>query len=218
MPACSTGSTPENATLELLRGSACSARHGADLIAALETWQPAGVPAFRSAGGSRHLSERRAVPLRRLSTPGCFTLVPAQTATRCPDHARSASVSPSTSTPHEDFRACLDAGMTAAAGWFFTVAERRAGRERSVRDRRTSCGCSTWSASNADIREIEDALKLDVAISYKLLRYINSAGFRPVLRDPVVPARRQHARLRQAQPLAVTAAGDGQQGPDGARA
>jgi EAL and modified HD-GYP domain-containing signal transduction protein len=30
---------------------------------------------------------------------------------------------------------------------------------------------------NAEVKEIENVLKQDVALSYKLLRYINSAGF-----------------------------------------
>jgi c-di-GMP-related signal transduction protein len=66
--------------------------------------------------------------------------------------------------------------MTAAAGWFFTSpssAPAKAlnpGQANIVR-------VLNLVRSNAEIREIEAALKQDVAISYKLLRYINTAGF-----------------------------------------
>ncbi|MBA3995767.1 MAG: histidine kinase [Candidatus Accumulibacter sp.] len=76
----------------------------------------------------------------------------------------------------QDFQACLDAGMNAAASWFFkhpTAAPAKAlspGQAQIVR-------VLNLVRHNADIKEIEAALKLDVALSYKLLRYINSAGF-----------------------------------------
>jgi len=74
------------------------------------------------------------------------------------------------------FQACLDAGMTAAASWFFkhpTGAPAKAlnpGQAQIVR-------VINLVRRNADVKEIETALKQDVALSYKLLRYINSAGF-----------------------------------------
>ena len=74
------------------------------------------------------------------------------------------------------FQACLDAGVNAAASWFFThptKAPARAlnpGQAQIVR-------VLNLVRKNADVKEIEAALKQDVALSYKLLRYINSAGF-----------------------------------------
>ena len=74
------------------------------------------------------------------------------------------------------FQSCLDAGLSAAASWFFKHQKRapaktlNAGQAQIVR-------VLNLVRKNADIREIEAALKLDVALSYKLLRYINSAGF-----------------------------------------
>jgi hypothetical protein len=77
MRACSTGSTPENATIEL-PAAALLGPQGPDLIAALQTWQPtvclhfdpqaaqAWRPACRTASSA--------------STPARFTLVPTQAA------------------------------------------------------------------------------------------------------------------------------------------
>jgi EAL and modified HD-GYP domain-containing signal transduction protein len=74
------------------------------------------------------------------------------------------------------FQACLDAGVNAAATWFFkrpTKAPAKTlnpGQAQIVR-------VLNLVRKNADVKEIETALKHDVALSYKLLRYINSAGF-----------------------------------------
>jgi EAL and modified HD-GYP domain-containing signal transduction protein len=74
------------------------------------------------------------------------------------------------------FQACLDAGVNAAASWFFkTPAKAPAkalnpGQAQIIR-------VLNLVRKNAEIREIEAALKQDVTLSYKLLRYINSAGF-----------------------------------------
>ena len=74
------------------------------------------------------------------------------------------------------FQACLNSGMSAAASWFFKHQKRpqaktlNAGQAQIVR-------VLNLVRKNADVKEIEAALKQDVALSYKLLRYINSAGF-----------------------------------------
>lgn len=164
-------STPENAAIELPAASLVG-NDGPDLIAALQTWQPtvclhfdpevaqalsAGVP-FRFIGFDK----------RRFSVPQ-LKLLAARTRT----YGMGIAINVETT---EDFRACLDAGMTAAAGWFFTSptsAPARAlnpGQANIVR-------VLNLVRANAGIQEIEAALKQDVAISYKLLRYINSAGF-----------------------------------------
>lgn len=76
----------------------------------------------------------------------------------------------------QGFQACLDAGVNAAASWFFkhpTVAKAKAlnpGQAQIIR-------VLNLVRKNAEVKEIEAALKQDVALSYKLLRYINSAGF-----------------------------------------
>lgn len=73
------------------------------------------------------------------------------------------------------FDACINKGFGGAAGWFFlkgvTPAKKlNPGQAQTIR-------LLNLVRANADIKEIEAALKLDVALSVKLLRYINSAGF-----------------------------------------
>ena len=74
------------------------------------------------------------------------------------------------------FQACLDAGVVAAASWFFkrpgvAPAKRiNPGQAQIIR-------LLNLVRNNADVKDIEAALKQDVTLSYKLLRYINSAGF-----------------------------------------
>lgn len=74
------------------------------------------------------------------------------------------------------FQACLDAGVNAAASWFFkrpTQAPAKALNPAQAQIIRVL----NLVRKNAEVRDIEAALKQDVALSYKLLRYINSAGF-----------------------------------------
>lgn len=74
------------------------------------------------------------------------------------------------------FQSCLDAGVNAAASWFFRHPTRtpakalNPGQAQIIR-------VLNLVRKNAEVKEIEAALKQDVALSYKLLRYINSAGF-----------------------------------------
>jgi EAL and modified HD-GYP domain-containing signal transduction protein len=77
-----------------------------------------------------------------------------------------------------DIKAFADAmehGYAGATGWFFLrgrpMAEKlNPGHAQIVR-------VLNLVRRNAEVKEIETALKQDVALSYKLLRYINSAGF-----------------------------------------
>ena len=73
------------------------------------------------------------------------------------------------------FREAVDAGFDGASGWFFLhgnppAKELSPGHAQIVR-------LLNLVRNNAEIRSIEAVLKQDVALSYKLLRYINSAGF-----------------------------------------
>ena len=74
------------------------------------------------------------------------------------------------------FQGCLDAGVNAAASWFFKRPDKapakalNPGQAQIIR-------VLNLVRKNAEVKEIEAALKQDVALSYKLLRYINSAGF-----------------------------------------
>ena len=74
------------------------------------------------------------------------------------------------------FQSCLDAGVNAASSWFFKTPSNtpakalNPGQAQIIR-------VLNLVRKNAEIKEIEAALKQDVTLSYKLLRYINSAGF-----------------------------------------
>lgn len=75
------------------------------------------------------------------------------------------------------FQACLEAGVNAASGWFFKHMVKPAASKSLNPSHAHIIQVLNLVRKNADIREIETALKQDVALSYKLLRYINSAGF-----------------------------------------
>ena len=73
------------------------------------------------------------------------------------------------------FDAAIAGGFAGATGWFFLNGGPKAhrlspGHAQIVR-------VLNLVRHDAEIKEIEAALKQDVALSYKLLRYINSAGF-----------------------------------------
>ncbi|MCW0202199.1 MAG: HDOD domain-containing protein [Rhodanobacter thiooxydans] len=73
------------------------------------------------------------------------------------------------------FDAAVKAGYGGATGWFFkanqTTAKKLAPAHAQI------VRVLNLVRRNADPKQIEDALKQDVALSFKLLRYINSAGF-----------------------------------------
>ena len=73
------------------------------------------------------------------------------------------------------FQNAIRSGFDGASGWFFLAGNQppkalSPGHAQIVR-------LLNLVRHDADIREIEALLKQDVAISYKLLRFINSAGF-----------------------------------------
>ncbi len=74
------------------------------------------------------------------------------------------------------FRACLDAGLAAAASWFFKHPGIPVGKALNPGQAQI-VRVLNLVRKNADVKDVEAALKQDVALSYKLLRYINSAGF-----------------------------------------
>ena len=91
--------------------------------------------------------------------------------------ARAPGIAVATNVYDEkSFQNCLDAGVNAAATWYFK-------HPTSPRTKTLSPGQAqivrvlNLVRKNADVKDIETALKHDVALSYKLLRYINSAGF-----------------------------------------
>lgn len=73
------------------------------------------------------------------------------------------------------FDQAMDGGYSGAAGWFFlrgapVTDKLNPGHAQIVR-------VLNLVRRNAEVKDIEVALKQDVSLSYKLLRYINSAGF-----------------------------------------
>ncbi len=76
---------------------------------------------------------------------------------------------------HQHFAEVIAAGYSGAAGWFFLkgmpISDKlNASHGQIVR-------VLNLVRHNAEVKDIEAALKQDVTLSYKLLRYINSAGF-----------------------------------------
>ena len=76
----------------------------------------------------------------------------------------------------QEFKACLDAGVSAAAGWFVKQPASTPAKQLNASQAHI-VRVLNLVRKNADVKEVEAALKQDVALSYKLLRYINSAGF-----------------------------------------
>jgi hypothetical protein len=75
----------------------------------------------------------------------------------------------------QDFDEAMDHGYSGASGWFFlkgmpVSSKLDASHGQIVR-------VLNLVRKNAEIKEVEAALKQDVTLSFKLLRYINSAGF-----------------------------------------
>ncbi len=73
------------------------------------------------------------------------------------------------------FKQAIANGYDGASGWFFlndapSTKELAANHAQIIR-------LLNLVRNNGEIREIENVLKMDVALSYKLLRYINSPGF-----------------------------------------
>ncbi|MDR0440051.1 MAG: HDOD domain-containing protein, partial [Candidatus Accumulibacter sp.] len=74
------------------------------------------------------------------------------------------------------FDDCINAGLNAAASWFFKEPSEMQGKAVNPAQAQI-IRIMNLVRKNAEIKEVEAALKQDVTLSYKLLRYINSAGF-----------------------------------------
>ncbi|MCL2161278.1 MAG: HDOD domain-containing protein [Betaproteobacteria bacterium] len=73
------------------------------------------------------------------------------------------------------FRQAIVSGYDGASGWFF-LNDRPATKELAANHAQI-IRLLNLVRNDGEIREIENVLKQDVALSYKLLRYINSPGF-----------------------------------------
>ena len=162
---------PANATLEIHSPSLIDPNAG-DFIAALKTTQTSLCLIF---DGQAQASISTRVPFRFIAfdaqryTPEQLQIL----ATKTQPYGIGVAYNVGNEA---SFQACLNSGMSAAASWFFKHQTRpqaktlNAGQAQIVR-------VLNLVRKNAEVKEIEAALKQDVALSYKLLRYINSAGF-----------------------------------------
>ncbi|WP_157669990.1 EAL and HDOD domain-containing protein [Chitinibacter sp. GC72] len=76
----------------------------------------------------------------------------------------------------EEFKQCLDIGMDCFQGYYFAHPVTLSAKVINP-GYANILNLLNMLRNNAEIRDIENALKRDVALSFKLLRYINSAGF-----------------------------------------
>ncbi|GAB3264929.1 EAL and HDOD domain-containing protein [Chitinimonas naiadis] len=76
----------------------------------------------------------------------------------------------------DEFKFCLDVGMDCFQGYYFAHPETLSAKVINPAYANI-LSLLNMLRNNAEISEIENALKRDVALSFKLLRYINSAGF-----------------------------------------
>lgn len=162
---------PANATFEV-RPSALTGPDGAAFVAALKAAQPGLCLTFDNDAGSAlatGLSFRFIGFDAQRYTPAQLKILATKTQPYGIGVAFNVFDAPT-------FQACLDAGVNAAASWFFKNPGKppakalNPGQAQIIR-------VLNLVRKNAEVKEIEAALKQDVALSYKLLRYINSAGF-----------------------------------------
>jgi len=73
------------------------------------------------------------------------------------------------------FKDATDSGYDGASGWFFLHGRKPA--DKLNPSHAQIVRVLNLVRRNAEVKDIEAALKQDITLSYKLLRYINSAGF-----------------------------------------
>jgi EAL and modified HD-GYP domain-containing signal transduction protein len=76
----------------------------------------------------------------------------------------------------EDFADAVDHGYVGAAGWFF-LRGHQPGSKKLNPSHAQIIHILNQVRQNVEVSEIETSLKQNISISFKLLRYINSAGF-----------------------------------------
>lgn len=77
---------------------------------------------------------------------------------------------------HEEFNHCKNAGFDYYQGFYFAHPETLSAKVITP-DHTAVMQLLNLARQNADVKDIEIAFKRDVALSFKLLRYINSVGF-----------------------------------------
>ncbi|GAA5785981.1 cyclic diguanylate phosphodiesterase [Chitiniphilus shinanonensis] len=76
----------------------------------------------------------------------------------------------------DEFKQCMDIGLDCFQGYYFAHPETLSAKVINP-SYANILNLLNMLRNNAEIRDIENALKRDVALSFKLLRYINSVGF-----------------------------------------
>lgn len=76
----------------------------------------------------------------------------------------------------DEFKQCLELGIDCFQGYYFAHPETLSAKVINPAYANI-LSLLNMLRNNAEIKDIENALKRDVALSFKLLRYINSAGF-----------------------------------------
>ena len=78
---------------------------------------------------------------------------------------------------HEEFSAACEQGFTMFQGYFFAKPEILVRKEMRANKLNSLRLITRLQATDPDLNEMEEIIKNDVAMSYRLLRYINSAFF-----------------------------------------
>lgn len=81
---------------------------------------------------------------------------------------------------YEQFRQALDMGFDYFQGYFFSRPEVLRGTDTSIPQMNLLEIMAEANRGDMEFRALEKIIEMDVGISYKLLRYINSAYFRPL--------------------------------------
>lgn len=163
---------PENATLEI-PAAALVGPDAAALIAAIKSNAPSTCLNF----------DMQATPALQAGLNFRFLGLDAKTLTPQQMQTIAIKVKPVAGIPialevntPPAFKAAMEAGMAGASGWFCKHSASLGTKELAPAQAHI-IRVLNLVRNNADIAQIESALKQDVALSYRLLRYINSAGF-----------------------------------------
>jgi c-di-GMP-related signal transduction protein len=103
-------------------------------------------------------AEERAVVLQRFATPGCRMLA-------------------KTVETREEFSACKKAGFSYFQGYFFRQPELLHAREIPKNRANYLRLLQAISHDDLELKEIDDIIKGEASLCYRLLRYLNSAAF-----------------------------------------
>ena len=131
------------------------------------------IPQLQAAGISLNLTWYQHDTVLPANVPWRFVIIDAKRQTLPADPPGLALAWGLSDVP--DFRNAIIQGYDGASGWFFLRGV--TGNGKLAPSHAQIVRLMNLVRRNAEVKEIETVLKQDVALSYKLLRYINSAGF-----------------------------------------